>query len=170
MFYVTRRNTADRTSFNSIDAASSDIDQTGRRLSDVVNNNNGDPGSTVASNGSADALDDYGKFIVAADDYVITESYGDEQHAKDRSGETGSRSNGAPEMGDDSCCYDDDGDEHDRIVINVSGMRFDTRRSTLERYPNTLLGDPTRRRRYFDPTRREYFFDRNRPTVDAVLY
>jgi len=49
-------------------------------------------------------------------------------------------------------------------------MRFHTRRSTLERYPKTLLGDKSKRRRYFDPVRRELFFDRNRPSFDAILY
>ena len=66
---------------------------------------------------------------------------------------------------------DDDEDAgDDRVVINVSGMRFHTRRSTLERYPKTLLGDRAKRRRYFDPVRRELFFDRNRPSFDAILY
>jgi len=67
---------------------------------------------------------------------------------------------------------DDDADDDDdeRVVINVSGMRFHTRRSTLERYPDTLLGDRSKRRRYLDPARRELFFDRNRPSFDAILY
>jgi len=63
-----------------------------------------------------------------------------------------------------------DAEDDDRIVINVSGMRFHTRRSTLERYPQTLLGDRRKRRRYYDSERRELFFDRNRPSFDAVLY
>jgi len=65
---------------------------------------------------------------------------------------------------------DDDDDDDERVVINVSGMRFHTRRSTLERYPQTLLGDGAKRRRYFDPARREFYFDRNRPSFDAILY
>ena len=32
------------------------------------------------------------------------------------------------------------GDSGDRVVINVSGMRVETRRVTLERFPDTLLG------------------------------
>lgn len=40
--------------------------------------------------------------------------------------------------------------EHDhelceRVVINVSGLRFETQLRTLHTFPNTLLGDPTRR-------------------------
>ncbi|KAK7912971.1 hypothetical protein WMY93_013182 [Mugilogobius chulae] len=37
-------------------------------------------------------------------------------------------------------------------------------------FPDTLLGDPDKRIRYFDPLRNEYFFDRNRPSFDAILY
>lgn len=40
--------------------------------------------------------------------------------------------------------------EHDhnlceRIVINVSGLRFETQLRTLQAFPDTLLGDPSRR-------------------------
>ncbi|XP_032894530.1 potassium voltage-gated channel subfamily A member 4 [Amblyraja radiata] len=58
----------------------------------------------------------------------------------------------------------------ERVVINVSGLRFETRSQTLEHFPDTLLGDPARRMRHFDPLRNEYFFDRNRPSFDAILY
>ncbi|KAK4471779.1 hypothetical protein MN116_005177 [Schistosoma mekongi] len=57
-----------------------------------------------------------------------------------------------------------------RIVINVSGLRFETHTDTLNRFPNTLLGCPFRRNRYYDSLRNEYFFDRNRPSFDAILY
>ncbi|NXY83631.1 KCNA3 protein, partial [Alcedo cyanopectus] len=58
----------------------------------------------------------------------------------------------------------------DRVAINVAGCRFETLGRTLHRFPDTLLGDPRRRRRYFDPRRREYFFDRHRGAFGAVLY
>ncbi|NXT53659.1 KCNA3 protein, partial [Pluvianellus socialis] len=58
----------------------------------------------------------------------------------------------------------------ERVAINVAGRRFETLGRTLLRFPNTLLGDPRRRRRYFDPQRREYFFDRHRGAFGAVLY
>ncbi|XP_051885633.1 potassium voltage-gated channel subfamily A member 4 [Pristis pectinata] len=58
----------------------------------------------------------------------------------------------------------------ERVVINVSGLRFETQTKTLEQFPDTLLGDPDRRMCYFDPLRNEYFFDRNRPSFDAILY
>ncbi|KAA3673393.1 uncharacterized protein DEA37_0010773 [Paragonimus westermani] len=57
-----------------------------------------------------------------------------------------------------------------RVVINVSGLRFETQKATLNRFPNTLLGCPHRRNRYYDALRNEYFFDRNRPSFDAILY
>ncbi|XP_071955194.1 potassium voltage-gated channel subfamily A member 1-like [Antedon mediterranea] len=58
----------------------------------------------------------------------------------------------------------------ERVVINVSGLRFETQIKTLNQFPNTLLGNPEKRIRYFDPLRNEYFFDRNRPSFDAILY
>ncbi|XP_077178079.1 potassium voltage-gated channel subfamily A member 4 [Paroedura picta] len=58
----------------------------------------------------------------------------------------------------------------ERVVINVSGLRFETQLKTLAQFPETLLGDPTKRGRFFDPLRNEYFFDRNRPSFDAILY
>lgn len=56
------------------------------------------------------------------------------------------------------------------FVWQVSGLRFETQLRTLNQFPDTLLGDPARRIRYFDPLRNEYFFDRNRPSFDAILY
>lgn len=61
-------------------------------------------------------------------------------------------------------------DVSERVVINVSGLRFETQIKTLARFPNTLLGDPYKRKRFFDPVRNEYFFDRNRPSFDAILH
>ena len=61
-------------------------------------------------------------------------------------------------------------DSSERVVINVSGMRVETRLRTLSRFPDTLLGDDDRRSRYYDPLRNEYFFDRNRLCFDSILY
>ena len=58
----------------------------------------------------------------------------------------------------------------ERVVINVSGLRFETQLRTLNQFPETLLGNPQKRNRFYDPLRNEYFFDRNRPSFDAVLY
>ncbi|CAM9172723.1 unnamed protein product, partial [Lampetra fluviatilis] len=56
-----------------------------------------------------------------------------------------------------------------RVVVNVAGLRFETLASTLERFPDSLLGDARRRCRHFDAARNEYYFDRNRPSFDAIL-
>ncbi|XP_028853305.1 potassium voltage-gated channel subfamily A member 3 [Denticeps clupeoides] len=58
----------------------------------------------------------------------------------------------------------------ERVVVNISGLRFETQLKTFNQFPDTLLGDPKKRMRYFDPLRNEYFFDRNRPSFDAILY
>ncbi|XP_061662423.1 potassium voltage-gated channel subfamily A member 1 [Syngnathoides biaculeatus] len=63
-----------------------------------------------------------------------------------------------------------DDERGERVVINVSGLRFETQLKTLAHFPDTLLGDPKKRMRYFDPLRNEYFLDRNRPSFDAILY
>lgn len=60
--------------------------------------------------------------------------------------------------------------KRNRVIINVSGLRFETFESTLARYPNTLLGCPTKREPYFDAQHDEYFFDRNRKAFDAILF
>ncbi|NXU98977.1 KCA10 protein, partial [Cettia cetti] len=62
----------------------------------------------------------------------------------------------------------DEGDQ--RVIINIAGLRFETRLKTLDQFPETLLGDPEKRMRYFDSMRNEYFFDRNRPSFDGILY
>ncbi|KAL2093593.1 hypothetical protein ACEWY4_010905 [Coilia grayii] len=69
--------------------------------------------------------------------------------------------------------YPPDHDDHEcceRVVINIAGLRFETQLKTLSQFPDTLLGNPKKRMRYFDPLRNEYFFDRNRPSFDAILY
>ncbi|MCI4387163.1 hypothetical protein PGIGA_G00070960 [Pangasianodon gigas] len=74
-------------------------------------------------------------------------------------------------------CYEDlfvdqkdteDGEQ--KVIINIAGLRFETRLKTLDQFPDTLLGDPLKRMDYFDPMRNEYFFDRNRPSFDGILY
>ncbi|CAF3721442.1 unnamed protein product [Rotaria sp. Silwood1] len=59
---------------------------------------------------------------------------------------------------------------HDRITINISGKRYQTYSSTLENYPNTLLGNKQKRMRYWNEQEEEYFFDRHRACFEAILY
>lgn len=58
----------------------------------------------------------------------------------------------------------------ERLAINVSGMHYETQLRTLAQFPDSLLGDPRRRLRYYDPLRNELFLDRNRNCFDAILY
>lgn len=59
---------------------------------------------------------------------------------------------------------------NDRVRINVSGTMFETLEETLSRFPDTLLGCPTKRVQYFDARQDEYFFNRNRLAFDAILF
>ena len=54
--------------------------------------------------------------------------------------------------------------------FQVSGLRYETQIRTLNQFPDTLLGDPSRRIRYFDPVRNEYYFDRHRNCFEAIIY
>lgn len=51
-------------------------------------------------------------------------------------------------------------DKRNRIVLNVSGQRFTTEKSSLMRHPHTLLGSHMLAR-FFDEVKQEYFFDRD---------
>ena len=55
------------------------------------------------------------------------------------------------------------------ITINVSGMRYEIRKSTLERFPDTLLGS-SEREFYYDIYRKEYYFERHRQSFDTIIY
>ena len=56
------------------------------------------------------------------------------------------------------------------IVINIGGKKYETYESTLNQFPNTLLGNPDKRKKYFDEKNNEYFFDRHRSSFTAILY
>lgn len=56
------------------------------------------------------------------------------------------------------------------ITINVGGLRFQTLLDTLERYPNTLLGNVNKRQFYYNSKTDEFFFDRHRASFEAILY
>ena len=56
------------------------------------------------------------------------------------------------------------------VCFNVGGMFFETLRSTLDRYPDTLLGNEQRCQQFFVPSKNSYFFDRHRSCFEAILY
>ncbi len=57
-----------------------------------------------------------------------------------------------------------------RVIINISGQRYETQLRTLNRFPDTLLGDPMKRKQFWDSRRNEFFIDRHRPSFQAILY
>ena len=60
--------------------------------------------------------------------------------------------------------------EADLIKINVCGMVYETLLSTLQRFPDTMLGDKKRLDQYYVKSRNFYFFDRSRQAFEAILY
>lgn len=61
-------------------------------------------------------------------------------------------------------------DISNRIVINISGRRFEAPESVFTNHPKTLLGNPKKREVYFDFHRDEYFFNRVQECFPAILY
>ena len=57
-----------------------------------------------------------------------------------------------------------------RVKINIAGQIFRTFEDTINRMPDTVLGNPERRKEYYDPENNEYFFDRHRESFPAILY
>ena len=56
------------------------------------------------------------------------------------------------------------------VSINISGAMYETKNETLSKYPNTLLGDKAKRRKYYCPIRNEYYFNRHRKSFDSILF
>ena len=61
-------------------------------------------------------------------------------------------------------------DDDEIVIINVCGNRYETRLSTLQNYPNSLLGDANKRQKYWNEEKKEVFFDRHRASFEAILY
>lgn len=57
-----------------------------------------------------------------------------------------------------------------RIVLNVSGMRYETYEETLSNYPDTLLGSPVKRKKYYNPSTKEYTFFSDKHGFSAILF
>ena len=66
-------------------------------------------------------------------------------------------------------CSESETKKATKIVINISGLRFETFSNTLEKFPETLLGSQMKRQPFFDEELGEYFFDRNRSAFEAIL-
>lgn len=58
--------------------------------------------------------------------------------------------------------------DDEKMIVNVSGRRFETWRNTLEKYPDTLLGS-NEREFFYDEETKEYFFDRDPDIFRHIL-
>lgn len=58
--------------------------------------------------------------------------------------------------------------EDEKMQINISGRKFETWRTTLEKYPETLLGS-NEKEFFFDEETKEYFFDRDPELFRHIL-
>ncbi|CAG2194683.1 KCNC1 [Mytilus edulis] len=57
----------------------------------------------------------------------------------------------------------------EKVIINVGGQIFITKRSTLQRYPETKLSNVSETCEHFDETTEVYYFDRNPLIFQSVL-
>ena len=57
-----------------------------------------------------------------------------------------------------------------RIRISVRGLQFETFQDTLEQYPETMLGCPNRRLKYYDPVEKQFCLDRDPAIFDSILF
>ena len=64
----------------------------------------------------------------------------------------------------------DDVGKKQRIHINVRGFLFETFQTTLEQFPDTMLGCPTRRIEFYDPEAKQYYLDRDPTIFDSILF
>ncbi|XP_060559219.1 potassium voltage-gated channel protein Shal-like [Ruditapes philippinarum] len=62
----------------------------------------------------------------------------------------------------------EDGRGDDKLLINVSGRRFETWQNTLDKYPDTLLGS-NEKDFFYDEQYKEYFFDRDPDIFRHIL-
>lgn len=56
------------------------------------------------------------------------------------------------------------------LYINISGLIFETRQTTLSKWPDTLLGNEVKRAEFFCNTRQQYFFNRHRQSFSSILF
>nr|AAB02604.1 potassium channel homolog [Polyorchis penicillatus] len=63
-----------------------------------------------------------------------------------------------------------DDNNNKKVIINVSGKKFETYLTTLMKFPDSLLGDPKKRNLFLNKQTGEYFFDRHRKAFNGILY
>lgn len=57
-----------------------------------------------------------------------------------------------------------------RITLNIRGCKFETFEETLHKYPETLLGSPEKRKKFYNPKTKEYCLDTDKYAFDAILF
>lgn len=57
----------------------------------------------------------------------------------------------------------------DIITINVGGTIFETSKSTLQKFPNTRLGQLEETDEFYNKKKEQYFFDRNPQYFNSIL-
>ena len=60
--------------------------------------------------------------------------------------------------------------DRSRVSLNICGCLYETHEATLSAFPDTLLGDPIRRKPYYDERRNEYRFERDPESFSAILF
>ncbi len=60
--------------------------------------------------------------------------------------------------------------ETKRLRFNISGKIFEIYENKLFEYPQSLLGNVEKRKKYYDSIRNEYFFDRNSEAFEGILF
>lgn len=58
---------------------------------------------------------------------------------------------------------------HQDVTINVSGTIFETCMCVLERHPETILGDPEKRKQLWDEKKKQFFVDAHPPSFEAIF-
>lgn len=131
------------------------------RMSPVKKNNN------HFNNDCSNDYSRYGQMRVAESESPIEHNDNDTEVQPEKNGVHDNSSDQFSEASDMSThCSMEEG----IIQINVSGGVFEVQSETLEKYPDTLLGSYSDRRRYFLEDRQEYFLERNRLIFGSILY
>lgn len=66
------------------------------------------------------------------------------------------RADHSPHLFDeDMLDMDMEAESNERVLINIAGLRYETQLGTLNQFPDTLLGDPAKRIKYFDRSAQE---------------
>lgn len=57
-----------------------------------------------------------------------------------------------------------------KLVLNISGKRFEIYERLVKQFPDSLLGNRDKLNKYYDKLKDEYFFDRNREAFEGIMF